>query len=284
VTGASTVASPEGLADVPAVAIENLGKRFGGVVAVSDVTFALSDETITGLIGPNGAGKTTLLNLITGYLKPTSGSIAIKGKTVTGWLPHAVAGMGVARTYQNILLLDSETVATNILIGCHGALQRRRLVTRAKEWRSRPGRDVVERLLTVLNLREVAKDEVAQLPYGMRRRVEIARALAASPSLLILDEPTAGMTRDESDEIGRLVQQVRDAGTTVLLVEHNVRLVRAICDEVLVLQWGNIIARDSAERVWDDPVVRTAYLGDMEGQESETGPAKQEGGTTNAGA
>ena len=253
-----------GLANgLPAVVLNEVSKRFGGVVAVSDVTFTLAEGSITGVIGPNGAGKTTLLNLITGFLKPTSGSIELKGTTVTGWRPHSVASTGVARTFQNILLLDSETVATNILIGCHQALASRSYATRIKEWRSHPGRDVVDRLMTELDLRGVAEDEVAQLPYGVRRRVEIARALAAEPNILILDEPTAGMTRDESDEIGNLVQQVRKTGTTVVLVEHNVRLVRAICDEVLVLEWGRLIARDSAERIWENASVRAAYLGDV---------------------
>ena len=161
-----------------AVALKGVCRRFGGVEAVSDVSFELEAGTITGLIGPNGAGKTTLLNLITGYLKPTEGSIGINGVVTTGQAPHVVASIGVARTYQNILLLDSETVATNILIGCHRALQRRSLQLRIGQWRQRPGRDVVQQLLADLSLEAVANEEVAQLPYGVRRRVEIARALA----------------------------------------------------------------------------------------------------------
>lgn len=246
-----------------AIALRGVSKHFGGVEAVTDVSFELPAGSVTGLIGSNGAGKTTLLNLITGYLKPTSGSIFISGRDVTGKQPHLVAATGVARTYQNILLLDSETVATNVLIGCHLALQRRALPARLRGWRQKPGQEVVRKLLIDLGLQEVAAEPADQLPYGLRRRVEIARALAARPATMILDEPTAGMTREESDDVGRLIQQVRDAGTTVLLVEHNVRLVRAVCDEVLVLDWGRLIARDSAKRIWDHATVRSAYLGEI---------------------
>lgn len=246
----------------PAIALAEVSKRFGGVEAVSDVSFELPVGSISGLIGPNGAGKTTLLNMITGYLAPSAGSVSIGGRDVTGRRPDVIAGAGVARTYQNILLLDSETVATNVMIGCHQMLQSRRTTQKVRDWRRRTGLDVVRRLLAELGLEEYADDEVAQLPYGVRRRVEIARALAASPTTMILDEPTAGMTREESDDIGALIRRVRDRGTTVLLVEHNVRLVTAVCDEVLVLEWGRLIARDSAELIWENEAVRTAYLGE----------------------
>jgi len=246
-----------------AISLTGVSKHFGGVEAVAGVSFDLEPGTITGLIGPNGAGKTTLLNLITGYLKPTAGAIAVNGLDVTGRRPYVVAAAGVARTYQNILLLDSETVASNVLIGCHLALQRRSALARVRQWRQRAGWDVVAQLLADLSLEDVAAEEVDQLPYGVRRRVEIARALASRPATMILDEPTAGMTREESDDIGSLIQQVREAGTTVLLVEHNVRLVRAICDEVLVLDWGRMIGRDTAERIWDNAIVRAAYLGEI---------------------
>lgn len=246
----------------PAIALAEVSKHFGGIEAVSDVTFELPVGSISGLIGPNGAGKTTLLNLITGYLAPSAGAVLVGGRDVTGRRPDVIAGAGVARTYQNILLLDSETVATNVMIGCHRLLQTRGAIQKVRDWRRRTGQDLVAGLLAELNLEEYADDEVAQLPYGVRRRVEIARALAANPTTMILDEPTAGMTREESDDIGALIRRVRDRGTTVLLVEHNVRLVTAICDEVLVLEWGRLIARDSAERIWENKTVKTAYLGE----------------------
>jgi branched-chain amino acid transport system ATP-binding protein len=248
----------------PAVAVEGLSKHFEGVTAVEDVSFTLPAGSVSGLIGPNGAGKTTLLNMITGYLSPSTGRVLIRGVSLGGHRPHDVARFGVARTYQNILLLDSETVAANVMIGCHQSLGGRSPIQRLRELGRHPGAARVREMLDVLELGDVADEEVAQLPYGVRRRVEIARALVESPQVLILDEPTAGMTRDESDEIGRLVQRVRENGTTVLLVEHNVRLVRAICDEVLVMQWGRLIARSTAERVWDNETVRAAYLGEAD--------------------
>lgn len=265
-----------------AVALRDVSKRFGGVAAVAGVTFELAAGSITGLIGPNGAGKTTLLNLITGFFPPTGGRIAVAGRDVTGWRPHRVASVGVARTYQNILLLDSETVTTNVQLGCHLAAQRWPWPKRGSSDLANEGRRLVDELLTNLNLWDVADAEVAQQPYGVRRRVEIARALAARPSLLILDEPTAGMTRDESDEIGKIVEAVRSGGTTVLLVEHNVRLVKELCDEVLVLEWGRLIARDTAHKIWDHASVRSAYLGELADEVIEE-LAEGEGGSSGPG-
>lgn len=247
-----------------AITLTEVRKSFGGVVAVDGITADIVHGSITGIIGPNGAGKTTLLNLITGYQKPTSGSIVVKGVDVTGRRPHEVNAVGVARTYQNLLLLDGETVFQNVLIGRHRHYRRplREFLRRRPAGRKD---EIVERLLTELGLADVAGSEVAQLPYGIRRRVEIARALAGEPDLLILDEPTAGMTRTESDDIGELIREVKAQGMTVVLVEHNVRLVRELCDEVVVLEWGRLIARDRADRIWDHETVRRAYLG----QESE---------------
>jgi branched-chain amino acid transport system ATP-binding protein len=247
------------------VELTGVTKRFGGVTAVDDVTLALEPGSITGLIGPNGAGKTTLLNLLTGYLTPTAGSIRVGGQDVTGRRPHVVAAAGVGRTYQNLLLLDQETVRENVAIGRHRA-------TSLRARRSAgPQPDVVGDLLQALGIADVAESPVAALPYGVRRRVEMARALATEPRVLVLDEPTAGMTRDEGDDIGELVQRVRERGTTVLLVEHNVRLVSAVCDEVAVLQWGRLIARTSAELVWQIDEVRTAYLGQPSTTEDASG-------------
>ena len=238
-----------------AVEVDHVSRHFGGVVAVDDVSFALEPGSVTGIIGPNGAGKTTLLNLITGFFAPTSGRIRIGDRDVTGKRPHAVAATGVSRTYQNLLLLDEETVRENIRIGRHLVDTRR--ARRVADRRT----DTVGRLVDELGLSEVADVPVSGLPYGLRRRVEIARALAGDPSVLILDEPTAGMTRDESDDIAAVVEQLREQGRTVLLVEHNVRLVTSICDEVLVLDWGKLIGRADADKVWDLEAVRVAYLG-----------------------
>jgi branched-chain amino acid transport system ATP-binding protein len=245
----------------PQLEVEGLSRHFGGVVAVKDVSFTVEKGSITGLIGPNGAGKTTLLNLITGYLKPNEGHVRIAGQDLTGKRPHAVARAGVARTYQNLLLLDDEDVIENVRIGRHLADHSPAVIP----WRSRESRrreqQVLLGLLDELGLADVATAPVASLPYGLRRRVEIARALATEPSVLILDEPTAGMTREESDDIAAVVSALRDRGSTVLLVEHNVRLVTDICDEVLVLNWGELIGRETADKVWELDAVKTAYLG-----------------------
>jgi branched-chain amino acid transport system ATP-binding protein len=240
------------------VEVEHLSRRFGGVLAVDDVSFAIEPGTVTGIIGPNGAGKTTLLNLITGFAVPTSGRVRIAGRDLTGKRPYVLARAGVARTYQNLLLLEDETVTENIRIGRHLVDGRRLRRPRADD--PRPAQ-VVAGLVEELGLTEVAAAPVASLPYGLRRRVEIARALATNPAVLILDEPTAGMTRDESDDIASVVRQVRDRGCTVLLVEHNIRLVTVICDEVLVLNWGRLIGRETAAKVWELDAVQVAYLG-----------------------
>jgi branched-chain amino acid transport system ATP-binding protein len=248
----------------PAIELEHVSRHFGGVVAVDDVSFAVPTGAVTGLIGPNGAGKTTMLNLITGFFRPTSGHIRVGGVDLTGRRPHVIAAAGVGRTYQNLLLLDDETVTENVRIGRHLAdarygRNRRRRPDAAPDGRG--SRSVVNQLVDELGLGDVATSVVAGLPYGLRRRVEIARALAGDPSVLVLDEPTAGMTREESADIAQVIRQVRRQGTTVLLVEHNVRLVTETCDEVLVLDWGRLIGRDTAAKVWELEAVRIAYLG-----------------------
>jgi branched-chain amino acid transport system ATP-binding protein len=256
------------------VEVEHLSRRFGGVLAVDDVSFAIEPGTVTGIIGPNGAGKTTLLNLITGFAVPTSGRVRIAGRDLTGKRPYVLARAGVSRTYQNLLLLEDETVTENIRIGRHLVDGRR--LRRQRPDGLRPAQ-VVAGLVDELGLTEVAAAPVASLPYGLRRRVEIARALATNPAVLILDEPTAGMTRDESDDIASVVRQVRDRGCTVLLVEHNIRLVTVICDEVLVLNWGRLIGRETAAKVWELDAVQVAYLGkkpndlDQQPDDSEVG-------------
>ena len=255
------------------IEVEHLSRRFGGVLAVDDVSFAIAKGTVAGLIGPNGAGKTTVLNLITGFVTPTSGRVRIAGRDLTGKRPYVLARAGVARTYQNLLLLEEETVTENVRIGRHLIDGRRRRRHRAEE---RPSAQVVADLVADLGLAEVAAVPVAGLPYGLRRRVEIARALATDPSVLILDEPTAGMTRDESDDIASVVGQLRDRGCTVLLVEHNIRLVTAICDEVLVLNWGQLIGRETADKVWDLDAVRVAYLGKQPNESGVSDRARSE--------
>lgn len=236
-------------------------KAFLGVKALDGVSLDVPEGVVFGLIGPNGAGKTTLVNVISGYLRPDKGTITFRGRDIVGLKPHRLAAIGLARTYQNLRLFEHSTVLENVLIGRHQrysanpweALIRRRF--------DRSQRSSAVDLLERVGMEQHRDVDVGELPYGLRRRVEIARALATEPSLLLMDEPAAGMTRAEGDEIGRLMTAIRDQGVTVFLVEHNVRLVTEVCDEVAVLDWGRRIAQGQPEAVWADPEVRTAYLG-----------------------
>jgi branched-chain amino acid transport system ATP-binding protein len=246
----------------PLLEVRDVSRSFEGVRAVRDVSFDVSPGRVFGLIGPNGAGKTTLVNLITAYLPVDHGSITLSGESVNGLKPHRLARLGVARTYQNLRLFDEATVLDNVLIGRHKAFTVRPWqMWRRRRAEEREQAEAARSLLGRVGLEHLADADVAGLSYGLRRRVEVARALATDPILLLLDEPTAGMTRGESDQIGTLIRNLNDEGVTVVLVEHNVRLVTAVCDEVAVLDWGRLIARGTPDAVWADEAVRSAYLG-----------------------
>jgi ABC-type branched-subunit amino acid transport system ATPase component len=230
--------------------------------AVNDVSFGVAEGEIYGLIGPNGAGKTTVVNLISGYLTPTAGRISVAGTDVVNVRPHRLAAAGIARTYQNLQLFDESTVLENVLIGRHLSFRGRRWqMGRVRRREEAEQHEVARRLIERVGLTDVIDVEVTELSYGMRRRVEIARAMAIEPRLLLLDEPTAGMTRTESDEIGELIRAVNAEGVTVLLIDHNVRLVTAICHQVIVLDWGKVLTVAGPTEVWQDERVKTAYLG-----------------------
>lgn len=241
--------------------LTGVGKSFGAVRAVDDVTLSAEPQEVLGLIGPNGAGKTTLVNLVSAYFSPSEGQITFGGTSVRGLRPHQLAIRGIARTYQNLRLFDESTVLDNVLIGRHLAFGKRPRMTVLGRGAQRDERAAAGELIERLGLGELAAERVSELSYGVRRRVEIARALAIEPSLLLLDEPTAGMTRTESDDIGRLVGDLRDGGMTVLLVDHNVRLVSEVCDRVAVLDWGRLVTVGAPAAVWSDQRVRDAYLG-----------------------
>jgi branched-chain amino acid transport system ATP-binding protein len=236
-------------------------KTFRGVTAIDGVSLSVPERGIFGLIGPNGAGKTTLVNLITGYLEPDSGDITFGGASVVRMPPHRLAAAGVARTYQNLRLFEGSTVRENVMIGRHlaSSAQRGSFLRRGPGRRSKDPR--TEELLERLRLAELAGSQVDELSYGVRRRVEIARALATDCRMLLLDEPTAGMTAAEAEGIAQLMRDLAGQGITVLLVEHNIRLVTATCDRIAVLDWGKVIAQGPPADVWALEAVQVAYVG-----------------------
>ena len=247
------------------LSLRGVERTFGGLRAVDGASFEVVAGTVHGLIGPNGAGKTTLINLVSGLLAPTGGAIELKGRAIAGLPSHRIAGMGVARTFQNIRLFPELTARDNVLVGLHlrrhPSLLARLLLLRSANEEARAARERAAALLTLVGLPDRVDEQARHLSYGEQRRVEIARALASEPSLLLLDEPTAGMNPVEVQGVAQLIRRVAAEGHSVLLVEHNVRLVMGVCDRITVLNFGKVIAEGTPAVVAAHPAVITAYLG-----------------------
>jgi branched-chain amino acid transport system ATP-binding protein len=247
------------------LSLRNLVKTFGGLVAVASASFDLNEGSIVGLIGPNGAGKTTIFNLITGNIKPDNGEIFFANHSIKGLNPHRIVAKGIARTFQTIRLFANMTVLENVLAGCHCRMHAGmissllRLPRQRREEKLALSRSLDE--LAFVGLAEQQQNLARNLSYGNQRLLEIARALATEPRLIILDEPAGGMNEQETGELIHLIRAIRARGISILLIEHDMSLVMEVCEKLIVLEYGQVIASGPPEEIKNNPRVIEAYLG-----------------------
>ena len=260
--------SESGINKNPILEVESLSKAFGGVKAQDKVSFTVPFGSLTGIIGPNGAGKTTLFNLITGVFRPDKGRILLEGKPIHGRSIHQLVKKGIARTFQNVELFESMTVLENVMVGQYtqtrcgflGAVFKPPHVIREEK----TAREQALSLLSFVGLRDQANKRSGDLPFGWQRLLEIARALASKPRLLLLDEPAAGLNAVETQQLGKVLSDIRNQDVTLLLVEHDMSLTMEVCDTIIVLDQGRLLATGTPRQVQSNPEVMAAYLGEPE--------------------
>lgn len=251
--------------------LKNITKNFGGISALTDVSFQINEGEIFGLIGPNGAGKTTMFNVITNMFAPTSGEILFLGENISGIKPHKITDKGICRTFQNIRLFSQMSVLENVLVGAHcrnkSGVLKSVLRTKSQKQEEKSNYEVALELLELVGLSRYENTIAENLAYGQQRRLEIARALASNPKLLLLDEPAAGMNETETENLFDLIKKVQQRGVTVLLIEHDMPFVMKLCDRITVLNFGKKLAEGTPTEIQNNQDVIEAYLGSEEDEE-----------------
>jgi branched-chain amino acid transport system ATP-binding protein len=246
--------------------VKAITQRFGGIIALEDISFSIKKGTITGVIGPNGAGKTTLFNIVTGIYSQTSGKIILEGSDISRLPAERLAKRGLVRTFQNIELFATMTVLENVMVGLHTRSRSGILSCMCKmPWHMSEERRIRARALEMLDfcgITDLADQIAGNLPFGKGRMLEIARAMAVEPCIMLMDEPAAGLNNRETDELAELIREIRTAGVTVVLVEHDMELVMDICDRIVVLNLGKLLAEGTPREIQENPSVIAAYLGE----------------------